>query len=255
VGFSKDGRVAAFIVAVAPYEDAAEFAIKSFRASFDRSGVPVSSVQDRGFGDGSAFKVVLVGGSKVLVAFMYRVHNAAVLVMYTGTSTSEAEALKEAETFARLQESKLWAALAPPTPAPAPSPMPTPPPAIPAPIPTPIPTPAVVAQPVVPPAPMVVADPYCLPGQKPAFAFGFAALKERLGPIMGDPTSCEYGDPKGSGDTLQNTSAGLSFYRKSTNTPTFTTGYEHWAQTDGGLVYWTGDSIDPTPDAQVVEAA
>ena len=65
---------------------------------------------------------------------------------------------------------------------------------------------------------------------------------------MGNPTSCEYGDPRGSGDTLQSTGKGLSFYRRSTNTPTFTTGFEHWALTPLGTMYWTGDSIDP-PDA------
>jgi hypothetical protein len=34
------------------------------------------------------------------------------------------------------------------------------------------------------------------------------------------------------------------------NTPTFTTGFEHWALTAVGVVYWTGDSIDPPDSAQ-----
>ena len=44
------------------------------------------------------------------------------------------------------------------------------------------------------------------------------------------------------GDSHQQTSSGLSFYRKRTNTPTFTNGSEHWALTRDGLVTWTGSS-------------
>jgi hypothetical protein len=226
-----------FAVAVAPNVDSAEEAIKVYRAFLGELGARILSVQDRGFGDGNAFKVLEIFGDKVFAAYLFRVRNIAALVQYEGPA-ADSDVVKLAENFARLQEGKLWAAFASPTPTPAPTVAPAPPPAIPA----PIPTPAAVA-----------ADPYCLPGQKPAFAFGFAALQERLGPVMGSPTSCEYGDPNGSGDTLQNTTAGLAFYRKSTNTPTFTTGFDHWAQTAGGLVYWTGDSIDPAPDAQILE--
>ncbi|MBI4492514.1 MAG: hypothetical protein HY690_06945 [Chloroflexi bacterium] len=46
-------------------------------------------------------------------------------------------------------------------------------------------------------------------------------------------------------EALQQTTRGLAFYRKSTNTATFTNGFEHWALTTNGLLYWTGDSIDP----------
>jgi hypothetical protein len=61
---------------------------------------------------------------------------------------------------------------------------------------------------------------------------------------VGQPLECEHTDPV-SGDSLQQTSTGLAFYRKSTNTPTFTTGYDHWALTPQGLHYWTGSSVDP----------
>jgi hypothetical protein len=44
---------------------------------------------------------------------------------------------------------------------------------------------------------------------------------------------------------LQETSTGLAFYRASTNTPTFTDGFQHWALTAFGLVNWTGAAIDP----------
>ena len=62
---------------------------------------------------------------------------------------------------------------------------------------------------------------------------------------MGAAWSCEYGDPQGSGDVLQATTTGLAFYRVSTNTPTFTDGWNHWGIAPDGVVYWTGGSIDP----------
>lgn len=109
--------------------------------------------------------------------------------------------------------------------------------------------------------------PYCPPGQVPEFNFGFAELKRRLGSIMGEPTSCVYGDPNGTKDNLQNTTNGLAFHRDSTNTPTFTNGYKHWALVDQDgdgnpeTVEWEGESIDPpgsepkpvSPDESLVE--
>jgi hypothetical protein len=85
----------------------------------------------------------------------------------------------------------------------------------------------------------------CQPGENPHFTFGFGALKEQLGDALGDPVTCEYMDPNGTGDIEQQTSTGLAFWRKSTNTPTFTDGSDHWAQTPQGWVMWTGASIDP----------
>ena len=52
----------------------------------------------------------------------------------------------------------------------------------------------------------------CGAGQSPNFRFGFASLKSLLGDQMGVAVSCEYADP--SGDTLQDTSTGLAFWRK-----------------------------------------
>ena len=94
----------------------------------------------------------------------------------------------------------------------------------------------------------------CAPGQKPDYVFGFAELSTWLGDNMGAPTTCEYADPLGTGDTEQDTSAGLAFWRKSTNTPTFTNGWQHWALTARGRVTWTGTSVDPSPDAMLVVA-
>jgi hypothetical protein len=89
----------------------------------------------------------------------------------------------------------------------------------------------------------------CAADEDPSYVFGFADLHAWLGDIMGAPTTCEYADPNGTGDTEQNTSAGLAFWRKSTNTPTFTDGSTHWALTASGQVTWGGTSIDPTADA------
>jgi hypothetical protein len=85
---------------------------------------------------------------------------------------------------------------------------------------------------------------FCRPGESPQFTFGFATLKAQLGAAMGDPIECAHPNDA-NGDVLQQTTAGLSFWRKSTNTPTFTNGWEHWGLTPGGAAYWTGESIDP----------
>jgi hypothetical protein len=111
------------------------------------------------------------------------------------------------------------------------------PPAQPRPTPTPLPPPA----PTIPPA---TPTPYCQPGQTPRFVFGLAELHRRLGDTMGDPVECEHVDAA-SGDTHQHTTRGLAYYRQSTNTPSFTTGSEHWALTDHGLAHWQGESVDP----------
>ncbi len=101
---------------------------------------------------------------------------------------------------------------------------------------------------------VVRAADYCGSGETPQFRFGFAHLKSLLGPTMGEPLECEHGNPE-NGDTLQQTTTGLSFYRKSTNTPTFTDGWTHWAWTADGLVTWTGDSIDPPGSATPTEGS
>jgi hypothetical protein len=88
------------------------------------------------------------------------------------------------------------------------------------------------------------AEDFCQPGQTPQFAGGFADLQAQLGDTMGTPLDCEHVDPN-TGDSQMTTSTGLAFYRKQTNTPTFTDGYNHYALTGDGLVSWTGASIDP----------
>jgi hypothetical protein len=91
--------------------------------------------------------------------------------------------------------------------------------------------------------------PFCAPGASPRFSNGFAALKASLGATMGDPVECEHNDGA-TGDVLQQTTTGLAFWRQSTNTPTFTDGYRHWALTSNGLLAWEGSSIDPPATAR-----
>jgi hypothetical protein len=99
------------------------------------------------------------------------------------------------------------------------------------------------------PAAFAQGEPFCGPGATPRFSSGFADLKARLGPTMGDPTECEHND-SGSRDVIQHTTTGLAFWRQSTNTPTFTDGYRHWALTPNGLLAWEGQSIDPPANAR-----
>ena len=100
---------------------------------------------------------------------------------------------------------------------------------------------------VVVPAPTAAAQTAqgCQAGEVPHFTFGFADLKAHIGGPMGDPVTCEFADPNGTGDVHQRTTTGLAFWRKSTNTPTFTNGFDHWAETPQGWVTWTGASVDP----------
>jgi len=85
---------------------------------------------------------------------------------------------------------------------------------------------------------------FCRPSESPHFQFGFQALSAALSDTMGSPIECEHPNAT-NGDTLQRTTTGLAFYRKSTNTPTFTNGFDHWGLMAGGLAHWMGASIDP----------
>jgi hypothetical protein len=83
---------------------------------------------------------------------------------------------------------------------------------------------------------------------RPSFIGGLSTLKTALGATMGDPQECERAVDS-QGDTQQKTSTGLAYYRRLLNVACFTTGWDHWAVTDRGLVHWTGDAVDPPPDA------
>ncbi len=90
---------------------------------------------------------------------------------------------------------------------------------------------------------------YCQAGQSPQFSMGFASLRAQVGPVMGSAIQCEHPN-SANGDMLQSTTTGLAFYRKSTNTPTFTDGYYHWGLTAQGLVAWVGADVDPAGPLQ-----
>ena len=246
---SPSPRAAVFTVAVTPNSAVADAFVEAVHDTLPAQGLTFTPWQ--GLGDGRGYKSrAITSGGAVGLGYVFRLGQVGVFVEVTGQAAQEQAVEAQARQFAGLQQDRVRAALQPsapasPTPATAPSAPPTPP------VPAATAKPAPVSPPVAPaPVPAVPADPYCRPGEQPQFHFGFATLSAKLGGRMGSPTSCEYGDPRGSGDTLQATDKGLSFYRQSTNTPTFTTGFEHWALTDADLVYWTGDSIDPPGDAQ-----
>ena len=251
------GRAVEITTGVAPTTDDAEKLISGMRYVMESTGSAVNSVQAQGFGDGRAFESEFSDGQKSVVSYMFRVHEIFASVDYQGPARAT-DVSSLALAVARKQEAKLWAALAPVRAPPLTSvpviapPVPAPAAIVAPPVPTStsLPEPAPTAVPTL--APAAFADPYCRSGEQPVFHFGFAALSAALGSSMGNASSCEYGDPRGSGDTLQTTSTGLSFYRQRSNTPTFTTGFEHWALSPTGVVYWTGDSIDPPESAQPI---
>jgi len=90
--------------------------------------------------------------------------------------------------------------------------------------------------------------------RRPSFRYGFAALKQRLGSVMGDPLECEHAIHVG-GDTRQTTTTGYAYYRRGVNVPSFTDGWEHWALTDDGLVHWSGNVVDPPRTAPAATPA
>jgi hypothetical protein len=238
------GRGVELFTDVSASADLADAVISTLRYDLDTAGVTVSSVQSDGFGDGRAFKAQASDGTTILIGYLFRVRNLMVEVTYSG-SASAGDIQTQALAVARKQEAKLFAAFAPP---PAPPPTAVPPPALsatPQSASSPTATPLVIAPSAAPPA-----APYCRPGDQPQLRFGFATLSAQLGGQMGNPTSCEYDDPLGSGDTLQTTDTGLAVYRVSSNTATFTTGSDHWALLGPGVVYWTGTSIDPPDSAE-----
>jgi hypothetical protein len=87
---------------------------------------------------------------------------------------------------------------------------------------------------------------WCLPGQTPKFAFGFADLSQHLGSIMGEATECEHGEV-GSDNSLQETTTGLAVYDWCTNTPTFVRGQDHWMLVPNGVANWSDRDSPPEP--------
>ena len=90
--------------------------------------------------------------------------------------------------------------------------------------------------------------------RQPRFNGGLASLRAALGTRMGDALDCER-TVDSAGNTEQQTTTGLAYYRKQTDAAVFTTGWDHWA-IDGsrGVVYWAGDSVDPPVGAAQINA-
>jgi len=84
-----------------------------------------------------------------------------------------------------------------------------------------------------------------------SFANGMADLKTALGARMGEPSECER-VVDAAGNTEQQTTTGLAYYRAPANVVVFTDGVDHWALTANGVVHWTGDEVEPPPRAEQV---
>jgi hypothetical protein len=105
----------------------------------------------------------------------------------------------------------------------------------------------------VPPTPVpraTVLQALCEAGQ-PRFLGSVANLKSRLGGVMGDATDCEH-SVDADGNTQQQTSTGLAYYRRRLNIAAFTNGWDHWALTNGQVVHWVGEEVEPPADAAPV---
>ena len=63
-------------------------------------------------------------------------------------------------------------------------------------------------------------DNFCAAGEQPQFRFGFAALKQQMGAVIGEPIECEHYDEQG--NAYQKTTTGELYYDKSTGRTTFT---------------------------------
>src|ERR1700687_2769309 len=87
----------------------------------------------------------------------------------------------------------------------------------------------------------------------PRLALEFAELASRLGTRVGDATECQHADSP-SADLQQSTTTGLLYLRRSTNTPTFTDGAEHWALRGGQVLNWSTAEVDPPQSSQPVPA-
>jgi hypothetical protein len=94
---------------------------------------------------------------------------------------------------------------------------------------------------------------YCATDTEPRFQLGFAALKARLGDIMGEPIECEHGEPD-NGDSVQRTTTGLAYFRRSTSTVAFTDGKRHWALGATDVLTWDSDAVEPPTRMAAAEA-
>jgi hypothetical protein len=107
-----------------------------------------------------------------------------------------------------------------------------------------------------------LADDGCKEDESPQLDGGFAALYAQLtnaglASAVGSLTTCVYPDPKGTGNTQQDTTGdggvGVFYWLKSSNTNVYSDGYNRWALTPAGLVHWESETLlEPPPDAEMV---
>ncbi|MBI4493058.1 MAG: hypothetical protein HY690_09715 [Chloroflexi bacterium] len=206
-------RFAIFMVVQLPNAAVAELSMASARQQGSEG--EMGSQPWPSLGDGGGVAYAIEQDDAFLSVFAFRVDNVVAIVMAGGPTEQAADVRGLALGYTVLQHDRLRAAL----------------------------------QGALSPTDAPPTYPYCGPGQTPRFQSGFAMLQEQLGSKMGLPRECEHSNPD-NGDALQKTSTGLSIYRKSTNTPTFTNGSEHWALTPEGPLYWAGASVDPPAGAQ-----
>jgi hypothetical protein len=112
------------------------------------------------------------------------------------------------------------------------------------------PPPTIVAKPSAAASPTALATELCAP-TAPRFLHGAAALRAAIGTGMGEPVECEKVIDS-AGDTEQKTTSGLAYYRARSNLPAFTNGFDHWALTGDGVAHWTGDDLEPPPNAELL---
>jgi hypothetical protein len=107
-----------------------------------------------------------------------------------------------------------------------------------------------------------LADDGCQDGESPHLAGGFADLYAQLtdaglASAVGSLTTCVYADPKGTGNTQQDTTGdgqgGEFYWLNASNTNVYSDGYDRWALTPAGLVHWESETLlEPPPEAEVV---
>jgi hypothetical protein len=83
---------------------------------------------------------------------------------------------------------------------------------------------------------------------RPRFLGSLANLKTRIGAEMGDPKDCEHA-VDADGNTQQQTTTGLAYYRRRLNAAVFTNGWDHWALSEDKLLRWSGNEVEPPADA------
>ena len=67
---------------------------------------------------------------------------------------------------------------------------------------------------------IVSTDNYCAAGDLPEFRFGFAAFKQQMGAVIGEPIECEHYDEQG--NAYQKTTTGELYYHKNSGRIIFT---------------------------------